>query len=158
MYILGGWQFNGIMTLMSGRPFHITSNVPLDAPGTTNMVDVVGPVVITGAINDAPWISPSAFSDPPRATATTPARPGNLGRNSLDGPGFFNLDASLFKKFAFTERWNLEIRAEAFSVTNTPHWAQPNTGFGNQNTFGRITGTDGTGGNRQVQLGAKLVF
>ncbi|HET8546730.1 MAG TPA: TonB-dependent receptor [Bryobacteraceae bacterium] len=155
-FIIGGWQLNGILTLMSGRPFHVTSNVPLEAPGTTNTVDVVGPIVITGRINDAPWIDPSAFRDPPRATATTPARPGNLGRNSIDGPGFFNLDASLFKNFEFTERWKLELRAEAFSVTNTPQWSQPNTGFGNQNTFGRITGVEG--GNRQVQLGAKLVF
>jgi hypothetical protein len=69
------------------------------------MVDVVGPIRITDEINDRPWIDPSAFANPPVG------RIGNLGRNSIDGPGFFNLDASLFKKFPITERWNLEFRA-----------------------------------------------
>ena len=72
----------------------------------------------------------------------------------MSGPGFYNLDFSLFKIFAFTERMNLEVRAETFGLTNTPQFSNPNTTLGNAN-FGFITGA---GGGRQMQLGMKLSF
>jgi hypothetical protein len=52
------------------------------------------------------------------------------------------------------QRWQLELRAESFSVTNTPRWALNNTNV-NDNNFGLIRGA---GGNRSMQLGAKLIF
>ena len=48
----------------------------------------------------------------------------------------------------------LELRGEAFSLTNTPQWSNPDTGIGNR-TFGYITSA---GGNRQIQFGAKVIF
>ena len=67
----------------------------------------------------------------------------------MTGPGFFDLDASLFKLVRFTERFNLEIRGEAFSITNTPQFSNPGTNAANfnpdpsKNTFGVVTGAGG---------------
>ena len=76
---------------------------------------------------------------------------GSVGRNAISGPSFFNLDASLFKIFHLTERFNLEVRGEAFGVTNSPQFNNPNTTLGNA-TFGFITGA---GGGCNLQLGFK---
>jgi hypothetical protein len=60
----------------------------------------------------------------------------------------------VFRNFAITERWNLQFRAEGFSVVNTPQWNSPNTDFNSAN-FGYITGA---GGARTFQFAAKLSF
>ena len=86
------------------------------------------------------------------------------------GPGLFALNMSLFKHFKITERFDLELRGEAFNLSNTPQFNNPCGGGGCQAsitsaTFGYITstvgsgsGVNGTGGGRAFQLGAKLVF
>jgi hypothetical protein len=143
---------------MSGTPYELRApgNV-LNAPGNTNTLNQIGPVRTTGIINDAPWIDITSFAVPAQNSI------GSLGRNSLVGPGFFNLDASLFKNFKMTERFNLEFRAEGYSITNTPQFANPGNTFGAAN-YGRITGTLGTGnagtqgGARAIQFGLRLNF
>ena len=82
---------------------------------------------------------------------------GNVGRNILTGPDLVNLDFSLFHKFAFTERIGLELRAETFNLTNTPHFNNPGGTFGSA-TFGVATSTVSATDSRTVQLGAKLSF
>jgi len=97
---------------------------------------------------------------------------GTSGRNALFGPGLFGLNASLFKTFKVVERVNLQVRAEAFQITNTPQFANPTCGTGipcnasiTSGTFGYVTstvgsgsGVNGTGGGRAFQLGVKLFF
>ena len=78
-----------------------------------------------------------------------------MGRFEFAGPRYFNLDAAMSKRFPVTERIGVEFRAEAFSVTNSPIFDQPNANKSDAN-FGHITGT--IGGNRTVELGAKLTF
>ena len=58
------------------------------------------------------WFSRASFANPVGAVF------GNIGRNAMSGPGFYNLDLSLFKIFALTERFRMEIRGEAFGVSN----------------------------------------
>jgi hypothetical protein len=78
----------------------------------------------------------------------------------------FNLDASLFRDFRLTERFKLQIRAEGFSVTNTPHFNNPGTSWtAGSTTFGVITSTlnlsgqmVGSGGERWLWLSAKVIF
>ena len=81
-------------------------------------------------------------------------RLGSSGRNSASGPGYFNLDGSIFKIISISEKMKLEIRGEAFSVTNTPHWSNPDTNVSDAN-YGYITGASG---GRGMQLGAKFSF
>jgi hypothetical protein len=85
---------------------------------------------------------------------------GDLARRAGRGPGTTNLDASLFRNFAIRERLNLQFRAEAFNVSNTPAFflpsaASPALTIGNAN-FGKLTASSATG--RQLQLGLKLLF
>ena len=160
--VLGGWQFNGLLTLMTGTPFTVTySATSLLAPNNSQTADQIAPVQILHGINTGnPWFSTSSFAAPIQSTPTW----GSVGRNSLSGPGFFGLDASLFKNVEITERMKLQIRGEAFSLTNTPQFGNPGATLGNA-SFGYVTGTigtgsgvNGTGGGRAIQLGVKLLF
>ncbi len=159
-WVAGGWQVSTVMTIMSGRPLDFSPdgsglNATLNAPGSKQTPNQVGPFAVLGGIGaNALWFDTSAF-----ARGTTPATAGNMSRFKFTGPRFFNLDAAMFKRFPVTERIGLEIRAEAFSITNTPHFDQPNADAGNNVSFGHITGTiSGADGNRTVELGAKLTF
>jgi hypothetical protein len=152
--IVGGWQVNGILTLMTGTPMTFAANGnSLNTPGTSQTADQVAPVTILYGVNTpskggSAWFSQASFTQP------TGVRFGTSGRNTLSGPGFFNLDASLFKLFNFTERIKAELRGEAFSVTNTPQFNNPTTDVSNSN-YGYITGA---GGGRGMQLGVKVSF
>jgi hypothetical protein len=152
--VIGGWQVNGVLTLMTGTPmtFGADGSV-LNTPGSPQTADQVGPFTVLGGINTpskggSPWFLQSSFVQP------TGVRFGTSGRNIASGPGFFNLDASMFKTFTFVERYKLEIRGESFGVTNTPQFSNPTTAVNNSN-YGYITGA---GGGRGVQLGAKVTF
>jgi hypothetical protein len=142
---------------MSGLPLYFTdSNASLLAPDNTQTPQLVAPVKILHGIGPGnPWFSTSSFA--PAAAGTF----GNVGRNYLSGPNFFDLDASVSKSIRFTERFNLELRLEAFGVTNTPQFffaANGGTAAGttrNSASFGQIT--NATGG-RVLELGAKLTF
>ncbi len=170
--ILGGWQVNGILSIASGTPmtFGGTSAI-LKAPGNNNTLNWFGPgpiPVTKGNGRSATWFTPTKCNfDPSKGSLVTTqcfAQPGaengglpefgNLGWNVLSGPGFWNLDASVFRSFQFAERFKLQFRAEGFSVLNTPQWNNPNTDI-NSSNFGYITGA---GGARSIQLGAKLTF
>jgi hypothetical protein len=155
--VLGGWRISSFLTSMSGLPLYFSaSSTSLKAPGNTQTPQLVAPVKILGGIGIAnPWFSTTSFA-PAVGTAF-----GNVGRNYLSGPGFFNLDAALSKSIRFTERYNLDLRLEAFGVTNTPQFfftSGNGTVAGltlNSSSFGHITSA--TGG-RQLQLGAKFTF
>ena len=124
--------------------------------------------VTKGNGRDATWFTPTicnfnaakgalvttqCFAQPGTANGGLPEF-GNLGWNVMNGPGAWNLDASIFRNFAIGERFKLQLRGEAFGIANTPRWNNPDTGYGSS-TFGQITGA---GGARSIQLGAKLLF
>jgi hypothetical protein len=158
--ILGGWQINGSLTLMTGTPFEVRYSASgLNAPNNTQTADQIAPVEILHGINTGnPWLSTSSFAAPPAG------RFGSVGRDFMSGPGLFGLNASLFKTIAIKEWGKLELRCESFSLTNTPQFSNPGNTLGN-NGFGIVTGTlgsgsgvNGTGGGRAFQLGAKMSF
>jgi len=120
--LLGGWQLNGILSSMTGLPFGISATgTSLDMPGSAQRADQVLPEVakLGGTGRGTPFFDPNAFAP------VTQARFGTAGFNLLRGPGLINGDLSLFRKFALGENWRVEVRAEAFNFTNTPHWANP---------------------------------
>jgi hypothetical protein len=152
--VIGGWQVNGILTLMTGTPMTFGANgTALNTPGSPQTADQVAEVTKLYGINTpskggSPWFSQASFVQP------TGVRFGSSGRNILSGPNFFNADASLFKIFNLTERAKMELRGEAFSVTNTPQFNNPTTDVSNSN-YGYITGA---GGGRGLQVGVKIAF
>ena len=85
---------------------------------------------------------------------------GNMTRNdSIRGPGFWNVDLSLVKRFRFGDRVAAELRADAFNAFNHPIFANPNGSFGSA-TFGQVTGTPGDQAYtpRLVRFGARVTF
>ncbi len=110
-----------------------------------------GPVV-TGNPNQ--WFNPNAFLLP------TPGTYGNLGRGTLTGPGLADVDVSLFKNVAMSERLRLQIRAEFFNVLNHANFGTPNaivfSSGAISSSAGLITSTTTT--SRQIQFGMKLMF
>ena len=152
--VLGGWQINGILMAVTGTPLTFGANGGvLNTPGTPQTADQVGPFQVLGGINipsqgGSPYFLQSSFKQP------TGVRLGSSGRNIVSGPGFYNLDASIFKIVSIKERIRMEVRGESFSVLNNPHFSNPDTGVADQN-YGYITGA---GGARGMQLGLKVSF
>jgi hypothetical protein len=104
------------------------------------------------------WFSPNSYAAPALGTF------GNCGVGTVRGPGLHTVDLSLSKTFAITEHQNLEFRAEAINVSNTPILNAPNPNlpssnisngnFGNGN-FGQITSSQGA---RNIQFALKYHF
>jgi len=151
-WVAGGWQVSTVMTILSGRPLDFSANGNgLNAPGTRQTPNEVGPFHVLGGIGPANlWFDTTAFTP-----VTTVQTAGNMSRFKFAGPHFFGLDAAMFKRFPISERIGLEFRAEAFGVTNTPQFDQPSANTSDA-AFGHITNT--IGGNRTLELGAKLTF
>jgi hypothetical protein len=156
--VLGGWQINGILTLQTGTPVIITqnqNNTGLGSAGQRPNNNGVSAEKTGGTTDEriAEWFNTSVFSFAPAFTF------GNVSRTLPDvrNPGIRNLDVSLFKNFRFTERHNLQFRAEAFNLTNTPQFGPPGSQLGGAN-FGVITGYANGQAPRQVQLALKLQF
>jgi hypothetical protein len=160
--ILGGWEFNNILSAASGTPFTVTaSGTILNAPGNTEVANQVLPTVAKpGAIGPGQlWFNTAAFGTPSSGTF------GNLGRNSMRGPGYFEWDTGLFRNFnLFSEKYQLQFRAESIAVTNTPIFSNPGATIGSS-TFGQITstavsanGVNTGGGNRVIRLALKFYF
>ena len=164
--IIGGWQLNEITTLLSGFPFTPQIGANLSGDGDTRNPDrpnlnpaFTGPVV-TGNPNQ--WFDPNAFSRPAFGTF------GNLGRGVFTGPGLAEVDLSVLKNIAVSERISLQFRAEFFNLMNHTNYASPNqtvfTNIGsatapsyiNNPTAGLITSL--ATAPRQVQFGLKLMF
>ncbi len=155
---VSGWQLNSIVTLQSGFPFtpQVGSNRSGDGdtrnPDRPNVNPAFSGPVILGSPNQ--WFNPSAFLLPTAGTY------GNLGRGVYSGPGLAEVDASLFKDTAITERTHLQFRTEVFNILNHPNLGTPNaTVFSNgaiSATAGLITTT--TTSSRQIQFGLKLIF
>jgi len=155
--VLGGWQINGIFAAFSGTPFTVTaSGASLNMPGNLQTADLVKTSVAKlGKVgDDGTWFDTSAFARP------TGVRFGNVGRNTLRGPTRVNTDLSLFRTFRLTEQFNLQFRAEAFNLSNTPHFGNPN-GNANSSNFGKILSTDSglaLGRSREYRFGFRLGF
>ncbi len=165
--IVSGWQINTLTTAFSGSPFSVTSDAgSLRMPGNDQRADQVKPEVakLGGIGVGKPYFDYTAFA------RVTEARFGTAGFNSLRGPGAFNSDLGLFRRFAFSERTKLEFRAEAFNWTNTPKFNNPSGGINNLqlNPDGsfrtgvfEVTGTNAYGrdvGERLIRLGLRLSF
>ncbi len=157
-WILGGWQINGLWSWESGLPLDIsTSTASLNAPGNINRPNVNGPVQIFGGIGPGTqYFDKTVFSAPAANTF------GNLGRNVLHGPNLFDIDASIFRRFPIRERLNLEFRAEAFNLTNTPQYNRPDAVFTDA-AFGQVISAQGiqsvlVNNSRQLQFSMRLQF
>jgi hypothetical protein len=172
-----GWTFSWLMTRMNGTPFTLTGGgAQVNAPGNFQTPDQIGPLRITdgvanvsatGVVSCAPADLSCHYFDPTsfRPVPGNEIRFGTVGRNTVRGPGIFNLDVGLFRDFNITEGIKFQFRMEMFGATNTPRYANPGTNVTDPATFGVITQTlnlagrgFGTGGERQVWFAGKVTF
>jgi hypothetical protein len=156
--LAGGWQINGIGTFLSGFPFTPQIGSSRSGDGDTRNPDrpsvntaFSGPVVLG---QQSRWFDPAAFILPTVGTY------GNLGRSTYTGPGLADVDLSLFKNTAISERTSVQFRAEIFNAFNRVNFGTPNpivfSGTGVSSSAGLITATATF--SRQIQLGLKLIF
>lgn len=119
-YILGGWQWNNIVTMQSGTPLDLyySSDNPSNRPNVTGPISVridhrTDQAIISGAFSDAGSNAPGA-----------------LGRNAVYGPGYHTWDTGMMKDIKVLERYTLEFRGDYFNLLNTPQFE--NGGFQQQ--------------------------
>jgi len=191
-----GWQVSGVLTLMSGHPFHPNIDFVDDYDGSGEYFgrpDLVAAPQINQS-NPFEFLDLSAFAVPCTLDGSVSTFAGgclagsrhfgNLGRNSLLGPNYRNLDFAVIKNTQLTERFKLHMRVDVFNLTNHPNFANPlmpaffapldNVSDGTGGVpLGRFTGflpivatSDtglgnpilGGGGPRSIQLAVKLIF
>jgi len=150
--ILSDWQVSGIFAAIHGQPFSLTASAAsLNAAFQRQTPDQVGPVQKLGGVGTGhPFYDPTAFA-PVSASAVY----GNVGRNTLYGPGSVNMDFSLFRTFNLTERFNLQFRTDAANLFNAPHFNNP-TGSRSSGNFLVITSAKND--ERQFRFGLRLAF
>jgi hypothetical protein len=150
LWKISGWQLGGLVRIQSGDLVVVTQ-------GTNNNSSLGYYVQRPNRVSDpnafatrspAEWFNVAAFQAVPQFVI------GNSSRNPVRGPGLQNADVMLGKTFRITERVSLEFRAEAFNVSNTPPFSDPNGSFGTS-AFGTITSA---GNPRDFEFAAKLHF
>lgn len=153
-----GWQIASLGILHTGIADTVALGTNTYGNGDfisqrPNAVAGVDPYAQPQTVNR--WLNPAAFSIPAAGTF------GNLGRNTIFGPGLAQVDFSVLKDTPITESVKLQFRAEIFNLANHPNIAQPNTTFGSP-SFGQIFNTIGRtwgmGTSRQIQLALRLSF
>ncbi len=147
--LIGGWQINGVVTMLSGRPFTPQYNAP---DVSQQRPDLVGDPKTN--IPPGRFFNLNAFTRP-RATLEDPTLFGNAGRNILIGPSFKNLDLSLLKNFRLREGLRLQFRIESFNAFNHPNFQIP-VNLLDRSDAGQLTRTANEG--REWQVALKLIF
>ena len=166
---VGNWQVGALQIVQSGQPFSVHSQrltVPVSAnPNVGAYANFNGTDRHIGSVQrraDGVYF----FTPDQLALFTYPDafQVGSAGRNVFRNPSFFETDASLVKRFAITERHQLQFRAEAYNLFNHPNFGfvSSNLNLDNSATFGKFNQTIGTqtsaGSWRTMQLALRYEF
>ena len=178
--LLGGWRVGTIINARSGVPINVViarpdnatvngatvANIPGGNSRGTQRPDVV-PGVDPYLKNGVRWLNPAAFTTPAAGTF------GNLPRNALRGPGFWQADLMFSKDFKFAASQGLQVRVEIFNIANRLNYENPAASLPNgtpgapftdaqAGTFGYMLGplnrTVGLGTARQTQISLRYIF
>ena len=147
--VASDWRVSGILSARSGAWLNITTARDIAGTGIINQRlnqvsdDVYGTKTVTSYLN------PAAFAYPAAGTY------GDFVRNSIEGPGFWSIDMALSRLVAMSSTQKVELRLEAFNLTNHVNWAPPTSNYDSRN-FGRITAI--AGAPRILQFGIKYGF
>ncbi len=155
-----GWQLSSLMNFHGGQPFNITTSS--DSTGTDEFLqrpNLVGNAT-GGFRHEKPnesWLNPDAFASPAAGTF------GTLRRNAFYGPGYGDVDLSVFKNTTIKERVTVQIRAEMFNLINRANFAPPSSISNNfvlNDTIGDYNGAPGIGAGEpfNTQLALKILF
>jgi hypothetical protein len=148
-HLLSDWSFNGILRWATGTPYTVTTD-----PLTCGCIGVPGiPAAFIGpsSLNGSSNFDQAQFATPLAGTF------GTLNRNGFRGPDLFTYNAALYRDFTFTDRWKLELRGEAYNLTNTSNFRSP-VASADVAGFGTTPGTVNGQAGRQFQVAARLLF
>jgi hypothetical protein len=155
--VLGGWGFEGITLFQSGFPFTVRCGCDNSRTGVGgDTPDLIGDPHLPGGRDRsdliAQYFNTSVFV--PNAIGTF----GSVGINSLRGPGLYNVDMAVGKKFTmpYAEKHSLQFRVEFFNMLNQPSFSNPNANLAARGTFGRITSTASTP--RVIEFALRYAF
>jgi hypothetical protein len=169
-FLTNGWQVNSLLTFHGGQPFTIYSSNGGGSgtgenaeranrnPGITDAYAGVSHSVTDNSVN---WINPAAY------TPSVTGQFGNSHRNDLHGPGYSDVDFSVFKNTHITERVNAQFRVEMFNLFNSLNLASPGDGYCTDSsnctineTVGAAYGAPGIGAGEpfNTQLALKVIF
>ena len=169
--LTNGWQVNSLLSFHGGQPFSVAASG--DISGTaqgTDRANQIAPIRtgFQGQKPNAQWIDLNSFADP------APGTFGTSRRNRYFGPGYADVDLSVFKETKIRERASIQFRAEMFNLFNRANFAPPGGGSVNpaggniavggdaslNDTIGDYNGAPGIGAGEpfNTQFGAKIVF
>ncbi|MDZ4800319.1 MAG: carboxypeptidase regulatory-like domain-containing protein [Bryobacteraceae bacterium] len=149
--LAGGWNLGAIVTLQSGPPLGLVTqvnNTNSFNPGSQRVDVLRDPTLPKNERSVDRWFDTAAVAQPAQFTF------GNSGRAILESPGLAVVNLSMLKNFVITERWNVQFRAEAFNALNRANFDDPGRALGAP-TFGVINAASDP---RNLQLGLKLQF
>ena len=172
-WLSSGWQLNSLWNFHSGEPFTIFANN--DESGTGEYAERSNPVTGVGAYTGVShsvqgsaatgyfvnWMNPNAFAEPTAGTF------GTSQRNAVHGPGFQDVDLSVFKNTHIAERVTAQFRVEMFNIFNHLNLAAPGDGYCTDGTsceIGATVGSNygapgiGAGEPYNTQLALKILF
>jgi TonB dependent receptor len=165
-----GWQIGGAVNLHTGQPFNFPGT---DRSGTQRPgLNLIGPSPFVGIIpgfsaarGGQQWVNPALFCVPgaPGCPGTTDIA-GNVRRNQFYGPGFADVDVSVFKNIPIKERVTIQLRAEMFNIFNRINLASGAGSVGSNgyvsDTIGDFNGAPGIGPGEpfNMQLVGKIIF
>jgi len=166
--IVNGWQANAIVTMQDGLPLTILSGVNNSLSGINNDYADFAPGFNAknsgrpAGASKLEWLNPAAFQK--NASGTF----GTVPRNALRGPGFENVDMSLFKEIMPERRFHAQFQAQAFNLFNHTNFANPGVTVSSTGTLGQITATSSSTGSvnipnpvgtqRVMQFALKFMF
>ena len=149
------WQLSTVYQVQAGFPFTVsvfgdTANSGTVLGENPIRANVTGqPIFTHGTHSASAWFNTAAFAAPPAFTF------GNVGRNSVYGPGLQTLDCAVVRDFGIGERMKIQFRGEFFNALNHTNLGTPDR-FVNTPQFGTIT--ESTTPGREIQLSARLSF
>ena len=153
--LLSGFQIGGITNFNSGTPVVLgAANDNSYLLGGAQRPDILLPSARLSNASNNEWFNTAAFRNP------LPGTIGNAPRVLPDvrNPGVTNADLSAFKNtyFGTAERYDLQLRVEAFNAFNHPNFAGPDANINDGSNFGKITGVANS--SREIQLAVKFLF
>jgi outer membrane receptor protein involved in Fe transport len=160
--IVGGWELSPVLNYSSGLPFTLSygscnASIPGDAPCLVNG----NPGAFKSNVKGYPGAGLTYFAAQPLGTTfTAPGldQIGTIGRNSVFGPHFFNMDLAVSKNFPIHEIATVQFRMDAFNVVNHINFGTPSGNIQQAGTISQGPGIDGTTNPRQLQLSFRVQF
>ncbi len=162
--VTSGWVVNSLMSFHGGQPFSVFADGDVSGTGEgfDRAVQIAAPQrAYQGQHPGVNWLNPAAFTDAPLGSF------GTSHRNAFYGPGYSDVDLSVFKETHLMERVTLQLRAEMFNLFNRVNYAPPGLGYVSVNgdftlsdTIGDYNGAPGIGAGEpfNTQFGAKIIF